>query len=247
MSILLQTKGIKKRYGSVEALRGVDFSIRRGETVALLGDNGAGKSTFVKILSGVVHPTEGEITFAGKKVEISHPDVARSLGIETVYQDLGLCDNLTVSANIFLGREQTNGLGYLAKRAMTKATEKALSGLSINVPRAEGSVARLSGGQRQAIALARAKLWERELVLLDEPTAALGVQESRRAMDVIKDMQKQGLALVIISHNMPLVLELAHRVVVLRHGMKVGDVPRSKVQGEDLVSLITGARECWIE
>ena len=247
MSVLLQTKGIKKRYGSVEALRGVDFAIRRGETVALLGDNGAGKSTFVKILSGVVHPTEGEITYAGKPVEISHPDVARSLGIETVYQDLGLCDNLTVSANMFLGREKTGLFGYLSKSAMAKATEKALSGLSINVPRAEGSVARLSGGQRQAIALARAKLWERELVLLDEPTAALGVQESRRAMDVIKDMQKQGLALVIISHNMPLVLELAHRVVVLRHGTKVGDVARSKVQGDDLVSLITGARERWVE
>jgi ABC-type sugar transport system ATPase subunit len=247
MSVLLQTKGIKKRYGSVEALRGVDFSIRRGETVALLGDNGAGKSTFVKILSGVVHPTEGEISYAGKPVEISHPDVARSLGIETVYQDLGLCDNLTVSANMFLGRERTGLFGYLSKGAMAKATEKALSGLSINVPRAEGSVARLSGGQRQAIALARAKLWERELVLLDEPTAALGVQESRRAMDVIKDMQKQGLALVIISHNMPLVLELAHRVVVLRHGTKVGDVARSKVQGDDLVSLITGARERWVE
>lgn len=249
-SVLLEAKGIKKHFGAVEALRGVDIRISRGETVALLGDNGAGKSTLVKILSGVLQPSEGRIEFGGKPVRISSPDVARDLGIETVYQDLGLCDNLTVAANIFLGRETTWGsgpLGFLAGRAMNRATRTALSGLSINVPRADGTVARLSGGQRQAIALARAQLWERELVLLDEPTAALGVQESRRAMGVIREMQKTGLSMVIISHNMPLVLELADRVVVLRHGKKVGDVSNSRLKPEDVVALITGALDEWIE
>jgi ABC-type sugar transport system ATPase subunit len=250
MTPLLEATGIEQNFGAVQALRGVDFAIRRGETVALLGDNGAGKSTLVKIFSGVLSAIGGKIKYSGRAVEITSPDVARDLGIETVYQDLGLCDNLTVAANIFLGREQVHGLGrfgFIAKRAMNRAAEQALSGLSINVPRANGTVARLSGGQRQAIALVRAQLWERELVLLDEPTAALGFQESRRAIEIIRDMQKQGLAIVIISHNMPLALELADRVVVLRHGLKVGDITRSKLNAEDVVALITGARDEWIE
>jgi ABC-type sugar transport system ATPase subunit len=248
--VLLAARGIKKNFGAVQALRGVDLQIARGETVAIVGDNGAGKSTLVKIFSGVLRPSAGEIRFDDKPVDIATPDVARSLGIETVYQDLGLCENMSVADNVFLGREMVWKLGplrFLDKRGMHKASEAALAGLSVNVPRADAAVSRLSGGQRQAIALARAKLWERELVLLDEPTAALGVQEGRRAMDVIRGMKEQGLAVVIISHNMPLVLELSDRVVVLRHGSKVGDVPKSKLKGDDIVALITGARDQWIE
>jgi ABC-type sugar transport system ATPase subunit len=247
---LLDARGIRKNFGAVEALRGVDLRIARGETVAIVGDNGAGKSTLVKIFSGVLRPTAGEIRFDDKPVDISSPDVARQLGIETVYQDLGLCENMSVADNVFLGREMVWKMGplrFLDKKAMHKATQAALTGLSVNVPRPDATVSRLSGGQRQAIALARAKLWERELVLLDEPTAALGVQEGRRAMQVIRDMQEHGLSIVIISHNMPLVLELSQRVVVLRHGRKVGDVQKSKLKGDDIVALITGARDQWIE
>jgi ABC-type sugar transport system ATPase subunit len=248
--LLLEAIGIAKSYGAVQALRGVDFRIRRGETVALVGDNGAGKSTFVKILSGVTQPTSGTIRFAGKPVSIDSTDVAHALGIETVYQDLGLCPNLTVADNIFLGREMTRGIGplrFLDRRAMRKAAAEILPTLSVNVPSPNANVARLSGGQRQAVAIARAKLWERSLVLLDEPTAALGVQESRRAMDAVRTMQQHGLSIVLISHNMPLVLEMSHRIVVLRHGRKVGDVPRAGVDGDDIVALITGAREERIE
>jgi ABC-type sugar transport system ATPase subunit len=248
--VLLEAIGIKKSYGAVHALRGVDFRIGPGETVALVGDNGAGKSTFVKILSGVTQPTEGTMRYAGEQVSIDSTDVAHELGIETVYQDLGLCPNLTVTDNIFLGRELTRGIGpfrFLDRRAMRKAVAEVLPSLSVNVPPPGANVARLSGGQRQAVALARAKLWERSLVLLDEPTAALGVQETRRAMDAVRVMQQHGVALVIISHNIPLVLEMSDRIIVLRHGRKVGDVPRAVVDGEDIVALITGARDERIE
>jgi ABC-type sugar transport system ATPase subunit len=248
--VLLEATGIRKSYGAVEALRGVDFRIHRAETIALVGDNGAGKSTFVKILSGVTQPTAGTIRYAGKEVSIDSTDVAHELGVETVYQDLGLCPNLTVADNIFLGRELTRGIGpfrFLDRRAMRKAAADVLPSLSVNVPSPSANVARLSGGQRQAVALARAKLWERSLVLLDEPTAALGVQETKRAMDAVRVMQRHGVALVIISHNMPLVLEMSDRIVVLRHGRKVGDVPRSVVDGDDIVALITGARDERIE
>ena len=247
---LLEATGVAKSYGAVQALRGIDFRIRRGETVALVGDNGAGKSTFVKILSGVTQPTSGTIRFAGKPVSIDSTDVAHELGIETVYQDLGLCPNLTVADNIFLGRELTRGIGplrFLDRGAMRRAAAEVLPTLSVNVPSPNANVARLSGGQRQAVALARAKLWERSLVLLDEPTAALGVQESRRAVDAVRAMQQHGVAIVIISHNMPLVLEMSHRIVVLRHGRKVGDLARAGIEGDDIVALITGAREERIE
>ncbi|MBO4223943.1 ATP-binding cassette domain-containing protein [Bradyrhizobium neotropicale] len=247
---LLEARGVRKSYGPVHALRGVDFRIRKGETIALVGDNGAGKSTFVKILSGAIQPTGGEILFDGRPIAISSTEVARNLGIETVYQDLGLCDNLSVADNIFLGRERTWGIAplrFLDKRSMRAAADNALKGLSVNVPRADANVSGLSGGQRQAVALARTKLWKSSLVLLDEPTAALGVQETKRAMDAVRKLQEQGISIVLISHNMPLVMEMSHRVVVLRHGTKVGDVPTASVNGDDIVSLITGARQTWIE
>ena len=246
---LLQAADLCKSYGAVQALRGVDFAIGRGETVALVGDNGAGKSTLVKILSGATPPTAGAIRWKGEQVEVGSTDAARRLGIETVYQDLGLCNNLTVSDNIFLGRERRSGVWpfrFLDKRGMRAAAGQVLAGLSVNRPSPDAGVAGLSGGQRQAVAIARARLWEQDLVLLDEPTAALGVQETARALDAVRHMQQQGVAIVLITHNLPMALEMSHRVVVLRHGRKVGDVPTRGLRGDDVVALITGARDEWI-
>jgi ABC-type sugar transport system ATPase subunit len=248
--LLLQACGLQKYYGAVRALGGVDFDVAHGETVALVGDNGAGKSTLVKILSGATRPSAGTIRFNDREIALASTDVARGLGIETVYQDLGLCNNLTVAENIYLGREIVHRIGpfgFLAKREMRRVAASVLSDLSVNVPRASANVAGLSGGQRQAVALARARLWERSLVLLDEPTAALGVQETRRAMDGVRAIKSEGTAVVLITHNMPLVLEMSDRVVVMRRGEKVGDVPTHALDADMIVSLITGARDRWIE
>lgn len=247
---LLRATGIRKTYGAVQALRGVDFHISRGETVALVGDNGAGKSTLVKILSGATRPTAGTIAFDGRDVSLDSTDAARDLGIETVYQDLGLCSNLSVAENIYLGRELTRGVPpfrWLAKREMHRRAAHVLKDLSINVPHTSANVAGLSGGQRQAVALARARLWERAMILLDEPTAALGVQETKRAMDSVRQIRSEGTAVVLITHSMPMVMEMSDRVVVMRRGEKVGDVPTAKLNADAVVSLITGGTEHWIE
>jgi ABC-type sugar transport system ATPase subunit len=248
---LLEGAGLNKTYGAVQALRQVDIAIGANETVALVGDNGAGKSTLVKILSGATLPTDGQLRFRDKPVSFTSTDIARGLGIETVYQDLGLCDNMTVAENIFLGREMVHRLGpfmVLAKRAMRKRTVEALKDLSINLPPPDESVRGLSGGQRQAVALARARLWERSLILLDEPTAALGVQETKRAMDDVRRIRAEGASVLLVTHNMPIVMEMSDRVVVLRRGEKVGDVPTSMLRNaDDIVSLITGSRDAWIE
>jgi ABC-type sugar transport system ATPase subunit len=248
---LLQGSSLRKSYGAVHALRGVDITIGQDETVALVGDNGAGKSTLIKILSGAIQPTAGSIRFRDQPIAFTSTDIARGLGIETVYQDLGLCNNLTVAENIYLGRELAWRFGpfaVLKKRAMGQRADEALRDLSVNLPRACANVRGLSGGQRQAVALARARLWERSLVLLDEPTAALGVQETKRAMDGVRRIRQEGTSVVLITHNMPMVMEMSDRVIVLRRGEKVGDVPTRMLRGaEDVVALITGARESWIE
>jgi ABC-type sugar transport system ATPase subunit len=247
---LLRASGIRKVYGAVQALCDVDFHISRGETVALVGDNGAGKSTLVKILSGAIRPTAGAIAFDGREVSLDSTDAARDLGIETVYQDLGLCSNLSVAENIYLGRELERGVSpfrWLAKREMHRRAAHVLKDLSINVPNTAANVAGLSGGQRQAVALARARLWERSMILLDEPTAALGVQETKRAMDSVRQIRAEGTAVVLITHSMPMVMEMSDRVVVMRRGEKVGDVPTAKLTADAVVSLITGGTERWIE
>ena len=241
---LLGTRNIVKRYGTIEALRGVDLDIGAGELVGLVGDNGAGKSTLVKILAGVTQPTSGYMEFEGRATTLESPISARAFGIETVYQDLGLCENLNVSENVFLGREPTRGFGpirWLDKRRMAQEVATALTGLSINVPSPSAKVSELSGGQRQAVALARARLWKQRLVLLDEPTAALGVQESRKTIEAIQQLQRDGTSILLISHDIPMVRRITHRIVVLRRGAKVADVATNSVTEHDIVSLITGA------
>ena len=247
---LLRVNNLSKSYGAVQALQGVSFTMRPGETIALVGDNGAGKSTLVKLLSGVIRPTSGTIELDGQSIDLVSPDVARIHGIETVYQDLGLCNNLTVAENIFLGREEVIGWGpfsFLARGRMREKAKQALAGLSINVPSPDQNVTGLSGGQRQAVSIARSRLWKSALVMLDEPTAALGVQETAKAMEAVRQLQSNGVAIILITHSMPMAKEMSDRVIVLRRGRKVGDVRTASVSGDDIVSLITGAREQFIE
>ncbi|AOS63391.1 ATP-binding cassette domain-containing protein [Actinoalloteichus hymeniacidonis] len=241
---LLTAVGLGRRYGAVQALADVDLRIDPGELIAVVGDNGAGKSTFVKILAGAVQPSSGRIEIEGSPVELSSPTASRDAGIETVYQDLGLCENLTVAENVFLGREPTKGRGPLRRidhRRMTREVRSVLATLSINVPAPDAAVSALSGGQRQAVALSRCRLWRRRLVLLDEPTAALGVQESERVVQTIRDLRRDGAAIVLVSHDIPMVMALADRIVVLRKGRKAADVPTGEIGEHEVVSLITGA------
>jgi len=243
---LLEARSVRKNYGAVEALKSVDFMVRRGELVSLVGDNGAGKSTLIKIISGIVEPSAGEFRFEGRDVRVDSPMAARQLGIETVYQDLGLCDNLSVTENVYLGRELTRGWGplrFLDRRRMAATALEILSGIGVNVPDMHATTGSLSGGQRQSVALARCRLWEQKLVILDEPTAALGVEESARVVKIIRSMREAGVAMILVSHNIRLVMELSHRVVVLRAGRKVGDAPVQDLSEHRIVEMITGARE----
>ncbi len=247
---LVELKGITKAFGGVHALDGVDFEVYDGEIVALLGDNGAGKSTLIKIISGAYMPDAGEICFEGRKVEIRSPVDAMRYGIETIYQDLALFDNLTASANLFIGKELTRpGLGkvfgWMNKNAMEHETRKALEKLSIELGDPHIKVQRFSGGQRQGIALGRAIMWGKKLVLLDEPTAALGVKEAAKLLSIIKSMISLVRGIVVISHNMEHVIDIADRAVVLRRGTKVGEMGIDKERGNarlhnELVSMITG-------
>jgi simple sugar transport system ATP-binding protein len=243
---LLEARGIVKSFGRVRALRGANFTVYPAEVVALIGDNGAGKSTLIKALSGVIHPDEGEILFEGRPVTISHPVAARELGIETVYQDLALAPDLESSANLFLGREETRAgllgkLGFLDKRSMRRRTEEAFKQLGVGVQDASAAVATLSGGQRQGVAVARAVTWAGKVVFMDEPTAALGVVQTRNVLDLIRRVRDRGLAVVLISHNMPEVMEVADRVEVLRLGERVARFTTADTTMEDLVGAMTGA------
>jgi simple sugar transport system ATP-binding protein len=243
---LLEARGIVKHFGRVRALRGASFTVNQGEVVALIGDNGAGKSTLVKTLSGVHHPDGGEIRFEGRPVSISTPVAARELGIETVYQDLALAPDLESSANLFLGREAVRPgllgkLGFLDKSAMRRRTEEAFSQLGVGVQDATAAVATLSGGQRQGVAVARAVTWAGKVVFMDEPTAALGVVQTRAVLDLIRRVRETGLAVVLISHNMPEVMEVSDRVEVLRLGERVARFTTADTTMEELVGAMTGA------
>jgi D-xylose transport system ATP-binding protein len=245
---LLRMEGVSKRFGPVQALAGVDFEIRAGEVVALVGDNGAGKSTLVKTVAGIYSPDEGRFTFGGQEVKISTPQQATALGIATVYQDLALCDNLDTVANLFLGQEElASGPGELLRvldeTDMEHRSHELLENLAVTIPSVRSEVGTLSGGQRQQIAVARSLLGEPKVVLLDEPTAALGVAQTAQVLGLIKRLREQGLGVMVISHNLADVFEVADRIVVLRLGHTVGTYDRDQTTREEIVAAITGATE----
>ncbi len=238
---LLRLRGISKSFGAVRALSNVDFEVYAHEVVGLVGDNGAGKSTLIKVISGVGPADEGEIFMEGQKVNISSPQAANRLGIQTVYQDLALCDNLDVVANLFLGREERSFLRSLDEVDMEKRGLNVLRTLDVKIPSVRTTVATLSGGQRQSVAVAKSILREAKVVLLDEPTAALGVAQTRQVMHLIRRLRDQGLAVVVISHNLADVFEVVDRVVVLRLGRRVGTFDIKTTTPEQVVAAITGA------
>ncbi|MEM7445726.1 MAG: ATP-binding cassette domain-containing protein [Pseudomonadota bacterium] len=236
---VLQANGLVKRFGGVTALRGVDLALNPGEIVALVGDNGAGKSTLVKILSGVHPPDGGQVTVNGKDVRIDSPQRAMQLGIATVFQDLALVNERDVANNLFLGREPMR-LGMFVNRGrMLREAREAITRLNVGLPSVRAKVGSLSGGQRQAIAVARAWHQGGRITLLDEPTAALGVREAGQVMDLMVTLRAQGQALLLISHNLESVFDLADRIIVLRHGTKIADVRTQDTTRHDIVSLLT--------
>jgi D-xylose transport system ATP-binding protein len=236
----LELRGITKAFGSVQALDDVDFDVRGGEVMALVGDNGAGKSTLIKCVAGIYPIDGGDILFDGEKVQIHGPKDAGRLGIEVVYQDLALCDNLDVVQNMFLGRERHSRLFRLKEAPMEERTAETLRSLSVTTIRSiRQPVASLSGGQRQSVAVARAVLWNSRVVILDEPTAALGVAQTRQVLDLVKRLAEQGLAVVIVSHNLTDVFEVAHRITVLRLGKNAGVFDRAQTTQQEIVSAIT--------
>jgi len=239
---------ISKHFGAVEALTEVDFEVLAHEVVALVGDNGAGKSTLVKIIAGTYQPDSGTICFDGEEVKIHSPSDATRLGIETVYQDLALCDNLDVVQNMFLGREDSalpaaGLLQPLSERQMEKRALEVLRALNVTTIRSPRlRVANLSGGQRQSVAISRAVMWNSKVVLLDEPTAALGVAQTKQVVDLIKRLREQNLGVVVISHNLHEIFEVADRIIVLRLGRRVATFTRDSTTPEDVVAAITGAK-----
>lgn len=241
----LRLTGISKTFGAVQALRDVNFEVFAGEVVGLVGDNGAGKSTLIKTIAGVNVPDTGEIFVDGHRVSISGPQDATKLGIETVYQDLALCDNLDVVSNLFLGREDglriTPFLRTLDETDMERRTRDVLKQLDVKIPSVRAPVAALSGGQRQSIAVAKTILRNAKVILLDEPTAALGVAQTRQVLNLIRRLREQGLAVVVISHNLADVFEVVDRVIVMRLGRRVATFDVRSTTAEQVVSAITGA------
>ncbi|HVN14737.1 MAG TPA: ATP-binding cassette domain-containing protein [Anaerolineales bacterium] len=237
---ILELRGISKRFGAVQALFNVDFDVYTSEVVGLVGDNGAGKSTLIKCVAGIHPIDEGEIWFEGRKVNIQNPKDATDLGIQTVYQDLALCDNLDVVSNLYLGREQTTRLP-LDEVGMEKRSLEVLRDLSVSIPSVRTIIASLSGGQRQSVAISRAVMWNSKLVILDEPTAALGVLQSHQVLELIKNLRQQGLAVIVISHNLADIFEVVDRISVLRLGRNNGVFNVHGTSQEQVVGAITGA------
>lgn len=243
---LLQARELRKSYGSVQALRGASFDLAAGEVVALIGDNGAGKSTLVKCLSGVERPDSGEILIDGEPVALDSPTAARARGIETAYQDLAVAPDLDPAANLFLGRELRRPgllgvLGMLDKAAMRREAADQFARLGVTLPDLDVPIGALSGGQRQSVAVARSVVWASRVVFLDEPTAALGVVQRERVLDVVRRVRDSGVAVVLISHNMPEVLAVADRIEVLRLGARVARFTAADATLERLVGAMTGA------
>ena len=246
---VLSVRGATKRFGAVTALDGVDLDLYRGEVLALLGDNGAGKSTLIKCCSGALRLDSGSISMDGAEVTIHSPRDAQALGIETVYQDLALFDNLSPIDNFYAGRELAGptwiprSLRILRRRRMKAATAEVLERLQVVIPDLDGSVGLMSGGQRQAVAVSRAAAFASKVVILDEPTAALGVRESRKVLDLILRLRDEGTTVMVVSHAMDHVMEVADRAVVMRRGRKVGEVIPSADTHHEIVSLIVGGAE----
>jgi D-xylose transport system ATP-binding protein len=243
---VLSIKGVSKHFGPVQALDGVDLDVRPGEVLALVGDNGAGKSTLVKSISGIHAIDSGEFIFEGRPVSIGSPAAATELGIATVYQDLALCDNLDVVANLFLGQEELVGGAGAAVRAldeiaMERRSHELLEQLSVTIPSVRSEVGTLSGGQRQQVAVARSLLGEPKVVMLDEPTAALGVVQTKQVLDLIRRLRERNLGVIVISHNLADVFAVADRIFVLRLGRRAGVFDSSNTSEEQVVGAITGA------
>lgn len=243
---VLSCRGLARRYGAVTALAGVDLDIHAGEVVAVVGDNGAGKSTLVKILSGAVQASEGAMYVDGAPVTIRDSHSSRDAGIETVYQDLALAPNISIAGNVFLGRElRRRGLarffGLLDYRGMDRQARAELAHLKIRVPSVRTKCSDLSGGQRQAVAVARAAAWGSKVVILDEPTAALGVEEQHQVGELIKEIARKGMGVLLVSHNMNHVKELSDRVLVMFQGRLVANLKTSEITPQDMVMWITGA------
>ncbi|MFZ0217365.1 MAG: ATP-binding cassette domain-containing protein [Candidatus Dormiibacterota bacterium] len=242
----LQARGMTKRYGSVTALRGVDLELRSNEILALMGDNGAGKSTLVKILSGALSPDSGQLLMDGRPVSFSSPMDARHHGIETVYQDLALSPALDVASNLFLSRElrRRDPLGWILRMVdrpeMERRAREALSSLKVGLPSLHTPVEKLSGGQRQSVAVARAVAWGQRVVIMDEPTAALGVTETEMVLDLIRRVKERGVPVIVISHNLPEVFTVADRIQVMRLGERAGIVEPGNGTQDDVVRLMTG-------
>ena len=240
--VVLSLTGVTKRFGAVQALSDVHLDVRSGEVVALVGDNGAGKSTLVKVISGVYSPDDGEITFAGRAVTVGGPSEAQALGIATVFQDLALCDNLDVVANLFLGQEKIAG-PFIDEVTMEKEAWRLLKTLSAKIPSVRIPIASLSGGQRQTVAIARSLVGKPKVVMLDEPTAALGVAQTAEVLNLIERLRETGLGVILISHNMADVQAVADRIVVLRLGRNAAEFRVEEATTEELVAAITGASD----
>ena len=245
--IILETRNLTKHYGGVHALQDATFTLRKGEHVAIMGDNGAGKSTFVRQITGVEQPTRGEIHFGGKPVHFAGPLDAREAGIEAVFQTLALADDLDVSDNLFLGREKTkfDWLGpfrFLDYKAMRADTIAALEKTAVKIPNIRNTIQNMSGGQRQCVAIARTATFHSKLTIMDEPTAALGVQETAQVENIIRTLKEQGEPLILISHNMRQVMDLVDRIVVFRRGRICANLRKEDTDGQDVVAYITGAK-----
>jgi len=245
--IILETKGLTKHYGGGHALQDADFVLKRGEHVAIMGDNGAGKSTFVRQITGVEQRTRGEVIFDGAPVNFAGPLDAREAGIETVFQTLALADDLNVPDNLFLGREKTrmNWLGpfrLLDYKAMREDTMAGLVKTGVKIPNIKNTIANMSGGQRQCVAIARTATFASKLTIMDEPTAALGVQETAQVENIVRTLKEQGESLILVSHNMRQVFDLVDRIIVFRRGRIVANLNKSDTDGQDVVAYITGAK-----
>jgi ABC-type sugar transport system ATPase subunit len=244
---VLEARNVTRHFGAVTALADASLALQRNEILGLVGDNGAGKSTLLKILSGVLTADSGHIFLEGREVRLRRPHDALEAGIETVYQDLALVDTMSAYQNVYLGREELarpwplRFLGLVDDRAMRQRSREVLDALAVKVPSIDVSVKGMSGGQRQCLAIARAILWGRRIVILDEPTAALGVRESRQVLDVIKDLRKHNVSVIVVSHNMQQLMEVANRITVMRLGRTVATRVVRETKAEEIVGLITGA------